>query len=137
LIFPFVITLINTVLNGYGRAFDLQAILVILRVSSLMTLIYVGMASLVILSSYLSRNAIVPIALFIALDTLCRVGQGLSMRSKLVEAIYGKTIFYQVNYVTLKDMTLSQGLEVIIVSLITLLVSTIIAVVAFRKADIK
>ncbi|MDP4090053.1 MAG: ABC transporter permease [Bacillota bacterium] len=136
-IFPLVVTVINIALNGYGRAFDLQAFAVFLRVSLLMTLIYVGMSSLAILIVYVSRNAIVASALFIFLDTLSRMGQGLSFRSKTVEAIYGKTVFYQVNYVALKDTTFSQGLEVVVICLITILLSTAAAIFVFKRADIK
>lgn len=135
--FPIVITIINTIINGYGSAFDFQAIMVILRVVFLMVLIYIGIASIAILLAYLSRNAIVTVGAFIAIDTLCRIGQGLSIRSKLVEKIYGKTVFYQGNIATLHNITFTQGLEVVVISLITLVVSTAIAMVAFKKADIK
>lgn len=136
-IFPILLTLINTVINGYGRAFDLQALLIVLRVVLLMALVYAGMSSVVILLAYVSRNAVVTSAIFIALDTVIRVCQAMSLRSKTVEAVYGKTVFYQVNFAAAKDMTFSQGLEVTIISLLTILASTVIAIAAFRRADIK
>jgi ABC-2 type transport system permease protein len=136
-IFPIVITLINTVLNGYGRTFDIQSLFFILRVSLLMTIIYVGMASIVILLAYLFRNAIAASAIFISLDTVCRFGQAMSLRSEMVKAIYGKTVFYQLNLATLEEITFSQGLNVTAISLITIMLSTAIAIIAFRRADIK
>lgn len=137
LIFPMVITIINTVINGYGTPFDLHAILFLLRVSLLMSLVYAGMSSLAILFTFVSRNAIVPCALFIALDTVCRVCQAMTLRSELVKAIYGKTVFYQVSNVTLENMTFAQGMEAVVVSLITMLICTAIAIIAFKRADIK
>jgi ABC-2 type transport system permease protein len=135
--FPIVITIINTVINGYGRPFNLEALMAILRVSFLMLLIYTGIASIAVLLAFLSRNAIFTVGIYICLDTACRVGQALSIRNKFVEATYGKTIFYQANIATLKDMTFSQGAEVTVIALITILASTAIAIVAFSRADVK
>lgn len=136
-IFPLVITLINTFLNGYGRSFTIQALLLILRVTFLMTLVYIGMVSILVMLFYLTRNAYLPVVLFYLLDSVCRVCQTLSMRNNTVKDIYGKTVFYQVTTVTLKEITFSQGLEVVAICLITLALSTAIAMAAFNKAELK
>lgn len=136
-IFPIVITLISTILNGYGRDFDLQAILFVLRVSFLMMLVYVGIGSMLIMLSYLTKNVFAPSVIFYLLDAVCRAGQMLSRKNDLVRAIYGKTVFYQLTTVTLKEITFSQGLEVVVICLITILFSTTVAMVAFNKAEIK
>lgn len=136
-IFPIVITLINTTINGYGRTFDLDAFLLILRVSFLSASTYIGMASIIVMLSYLTRNAYAPSVIFYLLDTVCRLGQALSMRNNTVKEIYEKTIFYQLTTATLKDITFSQGLEVVAICLITIAISTVIAITAFNKAELK
>lgn len=136
-VFPILITLINTAMNGYGRPFNLQAFLLVLRVSFLMTLIFIGMSSIIIMAAFVSKNAIVPTALFIALDPVCRFGQALSLKSELIKNIYSKTIFYQLNTATLKNITFYDGLNVAVISVITLVISTTIAIAVFRKADVK
>ncbi|NLZ47624.1 MAG: ABC transporter permease subunit [Clostridiales bacterium] len=135
--FPLVIALINTVINGYGRSFDLQALLLILRVTFLMTLIYISMASIIVMLCFLTKNAVAPSVIFYLFDTVCRVGQALSMKNNTVKAIYGKTVFYQLNTATLRNINFSQGLEVVAICLITITLSTIIAMAAFNKAELK
>lgn len=135
--FPLVITLINTFINGYGRPFDLQALLLILRVSFLMTLIYIGMSSIIVMLSFLTKNPIAPSVIFYLLDTVCRAGQILSLKNNTVKEIYGKTVFYQLNTATLREITFSQGLEVVAICLITIAISTAIAFVSFNRAELK
>ena len=136
-VFPIISIIVSSILNGYGSEFNLEAIMVIFRVSFLMILIYTALASLAVLFSFLFRNVVLAIGLYISLDTAARVGEIISMRNKSFEAVYSKSIFYQSNIATIKNLAFSQAMQVVVVSLITIIVSTIIAIVAFKRADIK
>lgn len=136
-IHPILITIINTVMNGYGEAFTLNSFLLILRVVLFMILIYTAMASIAVLIAFISTNMVITMALYMSLDFIIRLGKGLSMKKEAVRVIYEKTIFAQPEIAVLNNITFSQVLQVVAISLGTILFSTIIAVYVFKKVDIK
>lgn len=136
-IHPIFLTIINTVMNGYGEVFTLNSFLLVLRVALLMILIYTAMASIAILIAFISRNMTVTMVIYMLLDFIVRLGKGLSMKKEAVRVVYEKTIFAQPEIAVINNITFSQLLQVVAISLGTILFSTIIAVYVFKKVDIK
>ena len=133
---PILITIINTIINGYGEVFTLNSLAFILEVSSLMALIYIGIGSIAVLISFIFRNVTITVVSFILIDTVNRALRGLVFQKKLSGEIYTRTIFGQslflVDYVEF-----SQGFEVIGIALTTIIISTLLSVYFFKKAEIK
>lgn len=136
-IFPILITIINTVMNGYGEAFTLDSIFLILRVVLLMLLIYTAMASIAVLIAFISRNMVITMVLYMSLDYIMRMCKFFSMKKEAVRVIYEKTIFAQPEIAVLNNITFSQIMQVVAISLGTILFSTIIGIYVFKKVDIK
>lgn len=137
LISPILITIINTVMNGYGEIFTLNSFAFILKVSFLMALIYIGIASISVLISFVCRNGIFIAVAFISIDTVNRACRGLVFQKYLSGEIYNKTIFGQSLFLDKDYIEFSQGFKIIGIALITIVVSTLLSVYFFKKAEIK
>lgn len=135
--FPVILTIINTILNGYGEAFTFNSFLFVLRVILLMMLIYAAMSSIAVLFTFIFKNAPAVVGLFIGLDFVNRIAIAMSMRKESVRVIYEKTIFAQPGIAVLDKITFSQSIQIIFISLATILFSTLVGFYFFRKADIK
>lgn len=136
-VFPIIIALTAVILNGYGEAFTFQSLLFILRTSALMALVYTAFASLAVFIAFATRNVVVTIGLYMTLDTVSRFGQFFSARMKLVKILYEKTVFAQSYIAVQETIAYSQVIQVVLVSLITIAVSTLGAVYFFKRASIK
>lgn len=134
---PIGLTIINTVKNGYGEAFNLSSLLFLLRVLLFMALIYAAMASIAVLVSFVSKNAFVAMGLFFIIDFINRMLTFLSFRNEVIRVIYEKTVFAQPQIFLLQDITASRGAQIVTISLSTILISTLIGVYFFKKSDIK
>ncbi|KGN00672.1 ABC transporter permease [Clostridium botulinum] len=137
LITPILITIINTFMNGYGEPFKVSSFIFSLRVTILMTFIYIGIGSIGIFMLFVSRNVIFSELAFVLIDPLNRIITLFDMKNPAIDRIYTNTIFGQVNIALLPNITLFQGLKVIIISLITISVSIGLSIYFFNKADIK
>lgn len=135
-VFPILITILNTAMNGYGEAFTSSSFLFMLRIALLMFLVYVAIGSIAVLTAFISRNAVVTIGAFICIDTINRVGQGFSLQNWIVKAIYYKTAFGLHNIATLNNLGFGQGLQVVVVSLITMFLSTLIGTWVFKRTEL-
>lgn len=137
-IFPIVITIINTVMNGYGESFTVYSLMFLLRVALLKILVYVAMASIGVMVAFISRNASIAIVLTILLDPINRMGREIAVnKSGFVTTIYEKTIFGQSEISTMDKISLSQGMQVVLIALGTILISTLVSLYFFNKGDIK
>lgn len=137
LITPILITIINTFINSYGEAFKISSFIFLLRVTILMIFIYIGIASIGIFMLFVSRNVIFSEVAFMLIDPLNRVITFFAMRNPAINKIYANTIFGQVNITISHNITLFQGLKVIIISIITIVVSIGLSIYFFNEADIK
>lgn len=134
---PILITIINTITNGYGEVFTLNSFTFILKVSFLMALIYIGMASIAVLISFICRNSIITVVAFILLDTVNRASNAIILQKYLIVKIINKTIFGQSRFLMIDNISCMQELKVIGVALITIAVSTLLSMYFFKKAEIK
>lgn len=137
LISPILITIINTVMNGYGETFTMDSLIFIFRVIVLMELIYISMSSIAVFIAFVSRNYIITMVSLYILDTVNKFGTAFSIRYDAVNMIYSKTVFSQFNIAIAKQINLSQILQVIAICLITILVTTLMSIYIFKKVDIK
>jgi ABC-2 type transport system permease protein len=137
LISPILITIINTVMNGYGEVFTLNSFTFILKVSFLMAFIYIGIGSIAVLISFVCRNGIIIAVAFVLIDTVNRACRGLVFQKYLSGEIYNRTIFGQSLFLDMDNVEFSQGFEIIGIAIITIVVSTLLSVYFFRKAEIK
>ncbi|MBW9148786.1 ABC transporter permease [Clostridium sp. CM028] len=134
---PILITIINTIMNGYGEVFTLNSLAFILELSFLMVLIYIGIGSIAVLISFIARNSIITVGAFILVDTVNRVCRGLIFRKYLIIKILNKTIFGQSLFLDTDYVEFSQGFKIIGISITTIVVSTLLSVYFFNKAEIK
>ncbi|MBZ9606851.1 ABC transporter permease [Clostridium estertheticum] len=134
---PILITTINTIMNGYGEVFNLISLAFILKVSFLMVLIYIGIGSIAVLISFICRNGIITVVAFILIDTVNRACRGLVFQKYLSGEIYTRTIFGQSLFLDTHYVEFSQGFKIIGVAITTIVVSTLLSVYFFNKAEIK
>lgn len=134
--FPIIITIGNTIRNGYGEAFNIYSFIYLVRVGFFMILIASAMGSLAILVGFIFRNVIFTMGLFICFDTINRTFGAVAMKNNIMRVIYYKTIMSQPQIATLDKISFQQGLQIIIVSLSTILVSTLLGIYIFKKRDI-
>ncbi len=134
---PILITTINTIMNGYGQVFTLNSLAFILKVSFLMALIYIGIGSIAVLISFICRNGIITVVAFILIDTINRAFRGLVFQKYLSGVIYKRTIFGQSLFLDMEYIDFSQGFKIIGVVIITIIVSTLLSVFFFKRAEIK
>ena len=134
---PILITTINTIINGYGEVFTLNSLAFIFKVSFLMVLIYIGIGSIAVLISFICRNGIITMVAFILIDTVDRACKGLVFQKYLSGDIYTKTIFGQSLFLDTHYVEFSQGFKIIGISITTIVVSTLLSVYFFNKAEIK
>lgn len=136
---PILITIINTIMNGYGEAFTLNSFTFIIKLSLLMLLIYIGIASIGVLVCFIWKNAIITVAVFILIDPFNRVGRALTVKKHFIGEIYNKTIFGQSTFMPVvgENISFSQEIKVIGISLLTIIVSTLLSIYFFNKAEIK
>lgn len=137
LMLPITVTVIETVMNGYGEAFNFQVFAFILRITLIMMISYVVMASIAVLLSFAFRNIIAPMFIFYFLDMANRFSSAFSMRSNDFRYLYEKTIFYIPNIALSNVISISQILQVVFHSLIVIAFSILLSIYAFNKADIK
>ena len=134
---PLLMTGINTVINGYGEVLTVNSLLFAVRVPLLMLLIYIAIGSISVLIAFISRNVNVTILLIAALDFINRIFMILAMRKTELMSIFSKTIFAQPNIVASNSLTSLESLQAVIVSIITIFITTIIGIYAFKKTGIK
>ncbi|WP_085829527.1 ABC transporter permease [Clostridium massiliodielmoense] len=137
LITPILITTINTFMNGCGEPFKASSFVFPLRVTILMTFIYIGIGSIGIFMLFVSRNVIFSELAFVFIDPLNRIITLFAMKNPAIDRIYSNTIFGQVNSALSHNITLFQGSKVIIISLTTIIVSICLSIYFFNRADIK
>jgi len=134
---PIIITTINTIMNGYGEVFTLNSLAFILKLSFLMVLIYIGIGSIAVLISFICRNGIITVVAFILIDTVNRASRGLIFQKYLRGEIYTRTIFGQSLFLDMKYIEFSQGFKIMGTAIITIVVSTLLSVLFFKRAEIK
>ncbi|AEB75270.1 ABC transporter permease [Clostridium botulinum] len=137
LVTPILVTIINTFMCGYGENFTFTSLVFVLRVIILMTFIYIGIGSIGIVMLFISRNGIFAEVAFVMVDILNRVSMIFAMRNTFINKIYSNTIFGQVSTALSYNITLLQGIRVIVISLITIVISICLSIYFFNKADIK
>ncbi|MFL0252458.1 ABC transporter permease [Clostridium neuense] len=137
LILPITVTVIETVMNGYGEIFNFKAFAFILRVTLIMMISYVVMASIAVLISFIFRNIIAPMAIFYLLDMANRFASAFSLRSNDVKYLYEKTIFYIPNIAISNVISISQMVQVVFHGLVVIAFSILLSIYIFNKADIK
>jgi ABC-2 type transport system permease protein len=134
---PILIATINTIMNGYGEVFTLNSLVFILKVSFLMVLIYIGIGSIAVLISFIGRNGIITVVAFVLIDTINRALRGLVFQKYLSGEIYTRTIFGQSLFLDTHYVEFSQGFKIIGISITTIVISTLLSVYFFKKAEIK
>jgi len=137
LMLPITVTVIETVMNGYGEIFNFKAFAFILRVTLIIMISYVVMASIAVLISFIFRNIIAPMAIFYLLDMANRFSSAFSLRSNDFRYLYQKTIFYIPNIATSNVISISQMVQVVFHALVVIAFSILFSIYAFNKADIK
>lgn len=135
LIFPVVCTLIITVINGYGEVVTIDLAMKLLRMLLLMILVIVAIATIAALIAFVTRsNAIVLLSIMV-INFIVQAGS--IATNKVIKDIYENMIFYQINLISLPDISSSQIIKVVMVSVLTMLASILVGVYLFEKTDIK
>lgn len=137
LMLPITVTVIETVMNGYGETFNFKAFAFILRVVLIMIISYVVIASIAVLVSFICRNIIAPMAIFYLLDMANRLSSAFSLRSNDFRYLYQKTIFYIPNIAISNVISISQVVQAVFHGLMVIAFSILLSIYVFNKADIK
>lgn len=138
LISPILITIINTLMNGYGESFTFNSFIFIIEIFFLMTLVYIGLSSIALLISFIFKKPIIIVSLFIIIDLISRSARFYSVQNYgAIKLIYDKTIFGQSLIILSNNISFIGTLRVILIVLITVAISTSLSIYFFEKADIK
>ncbi|MGL5084990.1 MAG: ABC transporter permease [Clostridium sp.] len=135
LIFPILYTVITTVVNGYGEVLTKDTIFNILRMLFLTILIIVAIATLAALIAFATRSNAMVLLSILVVNFI--VNAGSMVTNKIIKDIYENMIFYQINLISLPDISNSQIIKVVMVSVLTILASILAGVYLFEKIDIK
>ncbi|MGL5351927.1 MAG: hypothetical protein ACRDA5_01230 [Clostridium sp.] len=135
LIFPVVSTLIITFLNGYGEVLTTDTIFNILRMLFLMILVIVAIATLAALIAFATRSNAIVLLSILVVNFIVQAGS--MATNKIIKDIYENMIFYQINLISLPDISSSQITSVVVVSILTIVASILVGVYLFEKTDIK
>lgn len=136
LIAPLLITIINTVMNGYGEVFTIDSLRFILMRVIPMLFIYIGISSIVLLAAFISRNTGITVGVGAFIDTINRLLRGFSFKNNTVKLIHDNTIFGQSLLMQGSNITFSQVLKVVMIAIVTIILSTLIAIYVFNKSDV-
>ncbi len=138
LLSPILITIINTLMNGYGEPFTFNSFIFIVEIFFLMTLVYIGLSSIALLISFIFKNPLIIVFLFVIIDFISRSARFYSVQEQsIIKLIYDKTIFGQSLIILSNNISFIGALRVILIILITVAISTSLSIYFFEKADIK
>ena len=138
LLSPILITIINILMNGYGEPFTFNSFIFIVEIFFLMTLVYIGLSSIALLVSFIFKNPLIIVSLFIIIDFISRSARFHSVQEQgIIKLIYDKTIFGQSLIILSNNISFIGALRVILIVLITVAISTSLSIYFFGKADIK
>lgn len=138
LLSPILITIINTLMNGYGEPFTFNSFIFIVEIFFLMTLVYIGLSSIGLLISFIFKSPIIIIFLFVITDFISRSARFHSFQNHgNIKLIYDKTIFGQSLIILSSNISFVGILKVILIVLTTVAISTCLSIYFFEKADIK
>jgi ABC-2 type transport system permease protein len=138
LLSPILITIINTLMNGYGESFTFNSFIFIVKIFFLMTLVYIALSSIVLLISFIFKNPIIIVSLFVIMDLISRFARFYSFQNHgVIKSIYDKTMFGQSLIILSNNISFIGALKVILIVLITVAISTGLSIYFFEKADIK
>lgn len=138
LLSPILITIINTLMNGYGESFTFNSFIFIVEIFFLMTLVYIALSSIALLISFIFKNPIIIVSLFVIMDLISRFARFYSFQNHgVIKSIYDKTMFGQSLIILSNNISFIGALKVILIVLITVAISTGLSIYFFEKADIK
>lgn len=133
-IVPLISVTINTMNHGFGTdelfigLSQVEIISKLITTSTLMTLVYIGIASIAAAFAFLSRNSVMTITSFIGIDLLRRFVTIAAARNERISSLYSKTIFYQ------SDAILSEALSSnMIIQILAVCLATIIGVLTLSS----
>jgi ABC-2 type transport system permease protein len=134
---PVIMAGINTAINGYGEAINFNSLMFLLRLILIMSLVYIAIGSISVLAAFSSKSVNITIMTIVALDFINRIFNIIAIQKPSLEWIYGKFIFSQPGIVLSDKVGAPEILQAVSISLITLFLTTIIGIYAFKKSDIK
>lgn len=136
-VLPIVMSIINTVVNGYGEAFDFQSVMYFIGLILLMIFIHCSIASIGLLAAFISKNASVTVAAIVMIDVANRIINIFAIRSHTADVLYNKLIFAQITKVLSDNVKVFDIFQAVIISLVTMFVCMIIGLFVFKRAEIK
>ncbi|MDU1320338.1 MAG: ABC transporter permease [Clostridium botulinum] len=138
-IVPVIMTVINTITNGYGEVFTFNSLIFLIKIFLLTIIIKMAIGSISVLSAFVSKNVNVTISVVVAIDFINRIINVMFINKSLtvIKWICNIIVLNQYSIVLQDKAGTSEFLQAGIVSLITILVTTIAGICIFKKSDIK
>jgi len=125
-------------MNGYGESFTFNSFIFIVEIFFLMTLVYIGLSSIALLISFIFKNPLIIVSLFVIMDLISRFARFHSVQEQgIIKLIYDKTIFGQSLIILSNNISFLEGLRVVAIVVITIAITTYLSIHFFEKADIK
>lgn len=137
LILPIGMMIINTVMNGYGEELNFKSITYLLGMIFLMAIIQVGIGSLNLLVAFLSRNLNITMVAAIGFDFLNRSINIMFVQKSYFLWAINNYVYSQPAIITADNVVTRDFIQAIAVSVVTIIITTTIAIYSFNKADIK
>lgn len=135
LIFPITFTIINTLKNGYGEAFNSNTIMYMLRIVLLMVLVIFAMGCFAGFLAFIARSNAVLILFIVIVNSISQIGA--TTTNETIKIIFEYSIFYQLNLISIENISSNEIFQVVIASTITIFLSITIGILIFKKLDIK
>lgn len=114
-----------------------QVITKLLSIALLMTLVYMGIASIAAAIAFVTRNAVITLAAFAGIDLLRRIVTIVAVRNENVAALVKNTIFFQSNAILYDAIDTSLYVKVIIVSAITIGFAMLLSSMFLKRFDLR
>lgn len=132
-----IMVVLDILINGNSRFMYFDSLTSLIVKLLIILLIYISLASINVLVAFLSRNINITIVIVIALDFLNRVLNVINVQKPYLQYIFNKLIFFQINVVSIDNVTYNHYFEAIMISLVTLIINTLVTNYMFNKVDIK
>lgn len=134
---PLIVTITNTVKNGYGETFTFNSLLFIIKTLLIILLIYIAIGSISVLAAFVFRSSNVTICIIAALDFISRIFDAESIRNSSLLWIYSNNIFSQPGIVLSDKVTNMEVVKAVIISFLVIFLTTSLGIYEFKKADVK
>ncbi|QAA33414.1 ABC transporter permease [Clostridium manihotivorum] len=134
---PVILTIINTVKNGYCTNFTLDEVIKLMVLSLTAVILQVAICSISLLIIFLSKNPTINIGIFVAIDFIFRAMSIVSIRVLSFKKVYDNIILSQFGIMSQDNVSMGQYAHSLIIGLITILILFPLTTYIFEKSDIK